>query len=154
MIKSLLPILIICIMGSDKVQAQEVNANYDSILAKSLNADEYGMKNYFFVILKSGTNKSSDQTAIDSAFSGHLKNINRLAEEGTLVLAGPFGENDNNYRGLFVINAKDLTEAEEIISSDPAVQAKFLEAEFYPWYGSASLQELIKIHDKIAKYKF
>jgi len=134
--------------------AQSINPDYDSTLAKSLNANDNGMKSYFFVILKSGNNTSKDKTLIDSVFKGHMQNINRLAENGTLVLAGPFGDNEKNYRGLYIFNAKDIDEVKELVDTDPAVIAKFLEPEIYPWYGSAAIQEITKLHNKISKYKF
>ncbi|MEO6694463.1 MAG: YciI family protein [Ignavibacteria bacterium] len=143
--------LILFVMTAD---AQTINPDYDPALSGILNADEYGMKNYFFVILKTGSNLSEDKTLIDSVFRGHMQNINLLAENGTLVLAGPFGANDKNYRGLYIFNAKDLNEVTELVSTDPAVKAKFLEPEIYPWYGSAAVQEINKIHNKISKYKF
>ena len=143
--------LLLLIMSAS---AQTDNPDYDSAMAKSLNADEYGMKNYFFVILKTGTNESKDKAVIDSVFAGHMQNINRLAENGTLALAGPFGENDKNYRGLYIFNAKDIEEVTELVNTDPAVKAKFLEPEIYPWYGSAAVQEITKIHNKVSKYKF
>lgn len=144
--------LIILITGV--LNAQTINPGFDSALAKSLNADDYGMRNYVFVILKSGSNTTTDEKEIDSVFNGHMQNINRLAEESKLVLAGPFGKNENSFRGLFVLNVESIEEAEELLQTDPAVKANFLKPEFYKWYGTASLQEVLKIHDKIAKYKF
>src|ERR1043165_9050404 len=78
---------------------QSTGQIYDSVLAKKLKADNYGMKNYVLVLLKPGSNTSADKALEDSLFAGHLKNIGRLAENGSLVVAGPFGKNDK-YRGL------------------------------------------------------
>lgn len=153
MIKTSITIFLFLILTMSS-EAQTINPDFDQEKAKELNADEYGMKNYFFVILKSGTNKTEDKAVIDSVFSGHMNNINRMAEEGTLALAGPFGANDKNYRGLYIFNAKDIDEVTNLVNTDPAVQAKFLEAEIYPWYGSAAVQEITKLHNKIAKFKF
>ena len=77
--------------------AQTVNPDYDSTLAQKLGADDYGMKSYVFVILKTGTNATTDQTFIDSCFAGHMANIGRLVNEGKLIVAGPIGKNDNAY---------------------------------------------------------
>lgn len=46
------------------------NTNYDSNLAKSLGSDDYGMKMYTLVILKTGSNKKESQTTKDSLFNG------------------------------------------------------------------------------------
>ncbi|MCZ4408445.1 hypothetical protein O3Q51_06480 [Cryomorphaceae bacterium 1068] len=37
------------------------NPNYDADLAKQLGADDYGMKMYSLVILKTGTNQVTDK---------------------------------------------------------------------------------------------
>ena len=143
-------VLNVCCVTAIFAQSNE----YDSALAKKLHADEYGMKNYIFVILKSGSNVIADKVKEDSIFHGHLDNITRLANEGKLSLAGPFGKNDDQYRGLFIFNVSTLEEAQSLLATDPAVQAKLLEPVMYKWYGSASLQEIPELHKKIQKTKF
>lgn len=44
-----------------------------------------------------------------------------------------------------------LREAEKMVASDPAVKAKVFEAEYYPWYATAALQEILDINKKISK---
>lgn len=133
--------------------AQTVNPDYDSTLAKKLGADDYGMKSYVFVILKTGTNTTTDKAFIDSCFSGHMANIIRLVNEGKLLVAGPFGKNDKTYRGIFIFNVSTIEEAEELVKTDPAINSKLLEAELYSWYGSAALSEYLETSLKIGKYK-
>ncbi|WP_202552092.1 hypothetical protein [Ginsengibacter hankyongi] len=70
------------------VNAQSVAEKYDSVLAKKLHADDYGMKNYILVLLKPGSNTTLDKATEDSIFHSHLNNIGRLADNGDLVLAG------------------------------------------------------------------
>jgi len=136
------------------VCGQSKNDNYDSALAKKLGADEYGMKNYILVILKSGSNHVTDKTTRDSLFSGHMTNIKRLGDMGKLVVAGPFGDNDKNYRGIFILNVKTVEEAKALLETDPAVKAKVFDTDLYNWYGSASLQEVSGLHKKIQKLSF
>lgn len=128
---------------------QNSNQNYDSTLAKQLGGDDYGMKMYMFVVLKTGENKTTDKVFIDSCFMGHLANIGKLAEQKQLVVAGPFGKNEMDFRGLFVLNVKTLAEAEKLLETDPAIHSKLLKAEIIPWYGSAALTEYLSAHDKI-----
>lgn len=135
------------------LKAQTVNENYDEARAKSLNSDDYGMKKYVMVLLKPGSNTDTTKEVRDSVFTGHMKNINRLAESGDLVIAGPFFENDK-YSGIFILNTDSKETAISMLETDPAVSGKFLEADMYLWYGSAALQEIIKIHRKIEKYSF
>ena len=133
--------------------SQEANPNYDDKLAKSLNADERGMKQYVFCILKTGSNTTATADEKTNLFNGHMTNITKLAKEGKLVLAGPFMKNDRNYRGLYIFNVATIEEAKELVATDPAVKENLLEAELTPWYGTAALQEILKIHEKITKNK-
>ena len=133
--------------------SQETESKYDENLAKSLNADERGMKKYVFCLLKSGTNTTASKEETQKLFEGHMANINKLAKEGKLVVAGPFMKNDRNYRGIYVFNVETIEEAKTLVATDPAIQAKLLEAELTPWYATAALQETLKIHEKISKKK-
>ncbi|WP_163408316.1 YciI family protein [Flavobacterium ajazii] len=133
--------------------SQETEAKYDEALAKSLHADEYGMKKYVFCLLKSGSNTTASKEESKKLFEGHMANINKLAKEGKLVVAGPFMKNDRNYRGIYVFNVETVEEAKALVATDPAIQAKLLEAELTPWYCTAALQETVKIHDKISRTK-
>lgn len=132
---------------------QNPNPNFDADLATQLGGDDYGMKSFVLVILKTGSNNTATPEEITELFKGHLQNIHRLVEEKKLIVAGPLGKNDNTYRGIFIFDVSDLTEAEKLLQSDPAVAAKLLEAELYTWYGSAALPTYLENADKIWKSK-
>src|SRR5688572_17484136 len=70
-------------------------SKYDADLAKKTGADDYGMKSYVFCILKTGPKDAEikDKKQREEIFAGHMANMNRLAKEGKLALAGPFGKN-------------------------------------------------------------
>ena len=70
------------------------------------------------------------------------------------IVTGPMGENDKHYEGIFVFNTADMNEAKQWVNSDPAIQAKYLDAELYPWYCSAALQQIPALHEKVTKTKF
>lgn len=131
--------------------AQETESKYDEKLAKSLNGDERGMKQYIFCLLKTGSNTTATAEEKSEFFKGHMANIGRLVKEGKLVVAGPFSKNDRNYRGIYIFNVTTIEEAKALVATDPAIQSNLLEAELTPWYGTAALQETLKIHEKIAK---
>lgn len=133
--------------------AQGNNPKYDSTLAKSLGADDYGMKSYILVILKTGDNKTTNKDFVQKCFRGHLDNISKLAETGKLIVAGPLGQNENSYRGIFILNTASLEEANELLQSDPAIKEDLLRAELYNWYGSAAIAEYLPYSDKIWKLK-
>jgi len=128
--------------------AQTTNPKFNKKLADSLGADEYGMKMYTMVILKTGPVKVEDKTVRDSIFRGHMNNIGRMAKMGKLVVAGPFESNDLNYRGIYIFNAT-LDETKELVQTDPAVKAKILDPEIFQWYGSAALPLYLNVHETL-----
>ena len=123
------------------------NPAFDVALAKKLGADERGMKMYVFCILKTGP-KDADIKGKerDEIFAGHFANITKLAGEGKLVVAGPFEKNDKAYRGLYIFNVATVEEAEKLVVHDPAIQAGVFVPELTPWYATAALGEINRIH--------
>ena len=142
-----LPIVMFVVSGFSQ------NPNYDQELATNLGADEYGMKSYTFVILKTGSNKSTDKAFVDSCFRGHFENMNRMVENGKLIVAGPMAKNEKTYRGIFILDTTDSTEVNNLLNADPSIKEGLLEAEIYGWYGSAALREYLDASDKIWKLK-
>ncbi len=124
---------------------------FDQELATKMGADEYGMKSYVFVMIVSGEYTPASKEEQTKLFQGHQENIRRLAEEGKLVLAGPFYPNDEGYRGLFILDVPTEEEATKLMETDPAIAADVLAVKFYPWYGSAALPVYLETHKKIAK---
>lgn len=134
--------------------AQKTNAKYDHLLADSLGADNYGMKYYTFVLLKAGATKITDKDSVNRLFDGHMKNIQRLAKEKKLIVAGPFGKNERDYRGIFILNVKTIKEAEALLATDPAIKAGLLISEITLWYGSAALPLYLEASEKVNKFEF
>ncbi|HKR64592.1 MAG TPA: YciI family protein [Thermoanaerobaculia bacterium] len=125
---------------------------YDAELAKKLGADERGMKSYVLCILKTGPKDAEIKgKPREEIFAGHFANIGRLADEGKLVVAGPFGKNDRAYRGLYIFNVATVEEAEKLVVLDPAVKAGVFVYELTPWYGSAAMMVVGETHKKIEK---
>lgn len=128
----------------------DASSVYDAQLAADLNADEYGMKSYVFVLLKTGPAEITEPERRSELFAGHFANMSRLSEEGKLVLAGPFVEAGDN-RGLFILNTDNIEEARQWTESDPAIAAGIFAPEFSKYYGSATLQQLKDLHAKVQK---
>lgn len=127
---------------------------FDEELAKKLGADQRGMRKYVLCILKTGPKDAEIQgDARKEIFAGHFANINRLADEGKLSVAGPFGKNEKAYRGLYIFNVETVEEAEKLVVMDPAVKAGVFVAEMTPWYGTAALMVVNETHKKIEKPK-
>ena len=134
--------------------AAAAQSTFDPDLAKRLGADERGMKMYVLCILKTGPKdaeiKGDERKEI---FAGHFANIGRLAGEGKLAVAGPFGKNDKAYRGLYIFNVSTVEEAEKLVMLDPAVKAGVFVPDLTPWYGSAAMMVVNETHKKIEKPK-
>jgi uncharacterized protein len=139
--------------GADSVLTQSNVNTYDSILAKKLGADDYGMKKYVMAFLKKGPKRDQDSVTIEQIQKGHMANINRLAEEGKLILAGPYMD-DFEIRGIFIFNVETIEEAEALTKTDPAIKAGRLSMELHPWYGSAALMLVNENHKKMSKKSF
>jgi uncharacterized protein len=138
--------------GTVAITAEE--RAFDPELAKRLGADERGMKMYVLCILKTGpkdTEVKGDERK--KVFAGHFENIGRLAEEGKLAVAGPFGKNDKAYRGLYIFNVASIEEAEKLVMLDPAVQAGVFVPDLTLWYGSAAMMVVNDAHKRIEKPK-
>lgn len=121
---------------------------FDAELAKQFGADDYGMKQYVFVILKTGAAKIDDAEKRKQLQNGHMENINRLADAGKLVLAGPLMDG-GNMRGLYIFNVTTIEEAKELVKTDPAIREGLFDVEFTKWYGSAVLMQVSDLHKKV-----
>lgn len=144
-------ILLMGLLFSIIAMSQTKNPNYDADLAKKYGADDYGMKAYILVMLKTGSNTDTVKSIRNESFRGHMNNINRLVKEEKLILAGPLGKNKQTYRGIFILNVKTITEAEELLKTDPAFKAGYLAADFFEWYGAAALSAYLEDSDKVWK---
>ena len=118
--------------------------------AKALGADERGMRNYVLVVLKTGPNKMAAGPERDEMFRGHFANIQRLAEEGKLVLAGPFDGVDG-WRGLFIFAVPTVEEAKALTATDPVIAKGEMVAEYHKWYGSAAVMRVPDLHKQLVK---
>ena len=123
---------------------------YDEALARSVGADERGMRSYVLVILKTGPNRVPDGPERDEMFRGHFANMQRLSDEGKLALAGPLDGVDG-WRGLFVFAVSDLEEARKLTATDPVIIKGEMVAEYHKYYGSAALMMVRDGHKRVAK---
>lgn len=123
---------------------------YDAELARSLGADERGMRQYVLVILKTGPNKIADADARKRMFQGHFANMGKLAGEKKLVLAGPLDGKEGR-RGIFVFNTPDIEAAKAWVATDPVIVHGEMVAEYHAFYGSAALMMVNEVHGKIER---
>jgi uncharacterized protein YciI len=140
-------ILLMLILCTAVAQAQSA---YDAALARKLKADDNGMRLYVMALLKAGPNRNRPPEEARRLQAGHMANINRLAAQGKLVLAGPF-DDDGELRGIYIFDVATVAEAEALTKSDPAIQAGSLVMELHPWYASAAVMMVSEVHAKIQK---
>lgn len=105
-----------------------VFAQQDTASAKPME-----IKQYFFVMLTKGANRTQDSVTAEKIQEGHMANITRLAKMGKILVAGPFGD-DSNWRGIFIFDCKTKEEVEEYLKTDPAVKSGRLGYDIRPWY--------------------
>ena len=131
--------------------APQAPATFDGELAERVGADDYGMRSYVLVILKTGPKRMPEGEARKAMFAGHFANMKRLSEEGKLALAGPFSEDPDGWRGLFVLATADLEEARRLVGTDPVITNGEMVAEYHRWYGSAATMLIPEWHERIAR---
>lgn len=142
-----------CVNVTAQTASTAAKPKFDAELAKKVGADDYGMKNYVLVILKTGSTRVPDGKDRTDMFAGHFANMKRLAGEGKLALAGPLDGVDG-WRGLFVLAVSDIEEAKKLVATDPVIIKGEMIAEYHKWYGSAAVMQVNETHDKIAKKSF
>lgn len=97
--------------------------------------------NCTFIYLKSGP-RSGEGTPEQrrEIFRGHMSNMQRLAQEGHLLVAGPWSKpQDRTWRGLFIMASNDPREALRLAESDPGVMAGEFVLEAHAMRGSDSI---------------
>jgi uncharacterized protein YciI len=110
----------------------------------------YGPKNWFGVppsydvmqpstleplvlgFLVRGPNTSQDKATADELQKGHLAYMESLHAKGTLLVAGPFGD-DGRARGIVIYRVPNVAAAKALAADDPAVKAGRLVLEAWPW---------------------
>jgi uncharacterized protein YciI len=103
---------------------------------------EVEMSTYYLVLLRRGPAWTAEETpAVKKLQEGHMANIRRLAQEGKLVIAGPFLEQTGagSLAGLFIFRAGSREEVQALTATDPAIQAGRLVPEILPWLGPKTL---------------
>lgn len=123
-------------------------ATFDAELARRTGADERGMRQYVLVILKSSATPVPKGEARDAMFRGHFANMERLAAEGKLAVAGPLDGKDG-WRGLFVLSVPDIDTARDVVATDPVVAQGEMVPEFHVLYSSAALMLVGELHAKL-----
>lgn len=95
----------------------------------------YIMKRYVFMMLDSGGVKSKDSTEAAKYQELHMAHLNKLAEDGKLVVAGPF-EGGGDHRGLLIFDVETVEDALKLEGEDPSVKSGRLKMDAFYWWGA------------------
>lgn len=110
--------------------------NNSSISYSQTNIDStpvYEMKQYWLVLLFRGAQRNQDTATAARIQKAHMNNIDRLAAEGKIIMAGPMGDK-GDLRGIFIMDGKDSTEIAGHIKLDSAIVTGRLRFEIHPWW--------------------
>jgi uncharacterized protein YciI len=92
---------------------------------------------YYVYLLKKGPTWLPDSTPeIDALQEAHLASLRRLREQGKLVLNGPLLDSfqlSGEIRGIGVLKAESMAQAQEWIGTDPMVKVGRLIFELHAW---------------------
>jgi uncharacterized protein YciI len=122
----------------------------DAELAKALGGNDNGMRNYVMVLLRTGPKRMPDGPDRNKMFEGHFANIERLAKEKKMVLAGPLDGVDG-LRGVFIFATDSIDEARQWVATDPVIASGEMVGEFHKFFASAAVMAIPQIHDRIRK---
>jgi uncharacterized protein YciI len=140
--------------GSHEARAEDTaKPAFDAELARKLGADDYGMRSYVLVILKTGPKPMAPGPERDAMFKGHFANMQRLATEGKLAYAGPL-DGVEGRRGIFILAVADIEAAKQLVATDPVIVNGEMVAEYHKHYGSAALMQVNETHAKVESKSF
>lgn len=87
-------------------------------------------QSFTFVFLNARKDKQElPKEEVDKIMKGHMANMERLAKEKKLAVAGPF----EGGGGIFIFNTTNTDTATKWLSTDPGVQAKRWNVEILPY---------------------
>ena len=100
------------------------------LMAFTVGASQAQAPSFIFVFLHARPdNPELPKAELDQLMQGHLANIERLASEGKLLVAGPF----EGGGGIFIFNSTSTGEVTAWLSTDPGVQARRWRIELFPY---------------------
>lgn len=106
------------------------------------------MRGYVLVILKSSATPVPPGVARDEMFKGHFANMQKLADAGKLVVAGPL-DGVQERRGIFILAVTDFDEARTIMATDPVIAKGEMVAEYHKFFSTSALMQLPELHKKL-----
>jgi uncharacterized protein len=89
---------------------------------------------YTFVLLRRGprAHEFSDEE-LEGIQAGHLAFLDRMREQGHLLLAGPFQDQDDETKRGLCVYRSGLEETRPLTDDDPAIKAGRMAVEAMTW---------------------
>ena len=92
---------------------------------------------YFVFLVTGKSTQGTPKEEIEKMQASHLENFGRLAKIGELSAAGPCADPEKIVRGIVVINAKSMADAESKFGPDPYVSEGFMKTEIHQYQNVA-----------------
>jgi len=92
------------------------------------------MKQYFFVLLRSGPNHTQTKEEAEKIQEEHMAHLRETAAAGKLDVGGPFEADGSDWRGILIYDVATMDEARALCSADPAVKAGRLVCDIHAWW--------------------
>lgn len=95
---------------------------------------KFDLETYQLGLLRKGPQHGTGTKEVaEKIQAGHMANINKMAQLGKLVAAGPMMD-DGDLRGIFLFRASP-EEVRALVAEDPAVKAERLKLQLFTWTG-------------------
>jgi uncharacterized protein YciI len=91
-------------------------------------------KDYFVFLTTGKTTQGVAPAEIQKKQAAHLENFGRLAKQGSLTAAGPCSDPQKITRGIVVIKADSIANAESMFAADPYVSEGFMKTEIHEYH--------------------
>lgn len=97
---------------------------------------------YTFVLLRRGPRAQAfSEPELEELQAGHLAFLDRMQEEGHMLVAGPFRDQpDETLRG-FCLYRTDVAQTRALLAGDPSLAAGRLQADVFTWLTKPSAIE-------------
>ena len=102
---------------------------------------KYEMTTYVVGFLKRGSAWTAAATPESAEIQKqHLAHIQKMADSGKLIVAGPFSGGDGDIRGMLVFHGITLEQAKAFAAEDPAVKSGRLVLDVHGWRAAKGLR--------------
>ena len=95
-----------------------------------------GMVRLYLGLFKTGVQTDADPARSEQQLQedqrAHLANFGKLASAGKLLMAGPTPD-DTDVRGVVILKAESMQEAESYFAADPHIASGRMRLEIHPW---------------------